>query len=204
MPSLPACSGFNGVGLIETVAGLAVPQAVLPLRLLTGAQGAATWLFAHPMTAIALLASTFGAIEHHEADKWAMLARQRASSIAAIQRANIHAVQQATAAKEAKDAENAKLAADGDRTAAALRDRYHVAVMQLAAAQDHDRAPDLPGDADATKGSERPGESAIIHGESSTSEPYRPLVISRDDALICADNTARLQAVHDWAVALAN
>jgi hypothetical protein len=188
------------VGLIETIAGIAVPQAAIPLRLLSGVRGAATWLVAHPMTAIALLAGVFGAVEHHEADKWAGLARQRAASIAAIQTANSGAIQQATIAKDVKDAHNAKLAADGDRTAADLRDRYHAAVVQLADAQDHARRADLPGDADAAASSTGSGAGSGV--PAGADELASAVAISRDDALTCGDNTARLQAVHDWAVAL--
>jgi hypothetical protein len=190
------------VGLVETIAGLAVPQAAWPLRLLTWARGAATWLFAHPMTGVALLAAVFGAVEHHEADKWAALARQRSATIAAIQSANAAATQQATAAKEAKDAYNAKLAAQSDQTAADLRGGYHAAVLQLAAAQDNARGTDLPGHADAPESSDGPGERAGVSVGIDSGEPVDPVAISRDDALTCADNTARLQAVHDWAVAL--
>jgi hypothetical protein len=192
------------MGLIETVAELAVPQAALPLRLLSGARGAATWLFAHPMTAVALLAGVFGAVEHHEAHRWAALARQRATTIAAIQTANATAIQQATAAKEAKDAYNAQLAAQSDHTAADLRTRYHAAVLQLAAAQSHARSADLPGNADAAQGRDGPGEGAGVPAGSAAGELANPLAISSDDALTCADNTARLQAVQAWAVALGN
>jgi len=186
------------MSLIQTIAGLALPQAAWPLRLLRGARRAARWLLAHPLAAIALLAAVFGTIERREADNWANLARQRAATIAAIQSANARAIQQATAAKEAKDAENAKLAAVSDQTAADLRNRYHAAVVQLAAAQDRARSADLPGDATPPARRERPGDGAGISAGADDSQ----LAISRADALTCADNTARLQAVHDWAVAL--
>ena len=192
------------MSIIGTIIGLAAPQAAVPLRLLSWARGSAAWLLAHPMTAVALLASAFGAVEHHEAAKWAGLARQRATAIAAIESANASAIQQAAAAKETEDAYNDKLAAAGDRTAADLRDRYHAAILQLASAQDRARRPDLPSHAEAAACSDRPGESAGVFAGAGTAEvaPVEPLSVSRDDALTCADNTARLQAVHDWAVAL--
>ena len=182
--------------MIETLAGIAVPQGAVPLRLFAWARGTATWLFAHPMAGIAALAAVFGAVEHHEADKWAGVARQRAATIASITSANSQAIQQATTAKEEQDAKNAKLAADGDRAAADLRGRYHAAVLQLAAAQGRARSADLPGRAASAQSRDRSGEGALV--------PAGPaaLAISQDDALICADNTARLQAVHDWATAL--
>ena len=192
------------MSLIETIAGLVVPQAAIPLRLLAGARGAANWLCAHPMTGVALLAAALGEVEHHEADKWAALARQRGTALAEIQTANSRAVQQATTAKETKDAYNANLAANGDRDAADLRDRYHAAVVQLAAAQDRARRADLPGDADAAASGDRPGDSAGVPAgaEAAGTALIAPLAISQDDALTCGDNTARLQAVHDWAAAL--
>lgn len=192
------------MSIIRTIVGLAVPQAAVPLRLLSWARGSTTWLLAHPMTAVALLASVFGAVEHHEATKWAGVARQRATAIAGFQSANASAIQQATAAKEVKDAYNSKIAVASDRTAADLRDRYHAAVLQLASAQDRSRRPDLPGDAEATASSDRPGDSADVPARADSAEVAlaEPLSVSRDDALTCADNTARLQAVHDWAVAL--
>ena len=192
------------VSLIETIAGLAVPQTFIPLRLLTSARRAASWLCAHPMPTIALMAAAFGAIEHHQAHKWAGVARERGAAIAAIQNANASAIQQATVAKEAKDVFNTKLAADGDRTAADLRDRYRLAVMQLRAARDRVPRTDLPGHADAPASSDRPGESAGVSAKSEAGAGLiEPLVISQNDALTCADNIARLQAVRDWAVALA-
>ena len=195
------------MSLIETIAAVAMPQAALPLRLLAGARSAMIWLFAHPMTAIALLAGIFGAVEHHEADTWAAVARQRAAAIAAIQTANANAMQQAITAKEAKDAYDAKLAVQSDQTAADPRGRYHAAVLQLAAAQDNARRADLSGDADAAARRDGPGQVTGVSAEPG-SAPFAldgsadPLTIGRDDALTCANNTARLQAVHDWAVAL--
>lgn len=200
------------MSLIETFAGIAVPQAAVPLRLLAWARASGNWLLVHPMATIALAAVAFGGLEHHEAQRWADLARQRGLALAAVQSANARAVQQATAAKDLRDAYNSKLAVDSDRTAADLRDRYHAAVVQLAAAQDRARRSDLPGHANAPASSDRPGESAgFPAGSNPAGESPRDrhavvainsLAISEHDALTCADNTARLQAVHDWAVAL--
>ena len=186
------------MGLIETVAEVALPQIALPLRLMSWVRRGGTWLLAHPMTVLAALAAVFGAVEYHEASKWAVLARQRAATITTIQQANARAIQQATAAKETKDAENAELAANSDRTAADLRDRYHSAVLQLAASQDRGRSTDLPSGAEAPARSDRSSEGALVPARSGNTELALPLAISRDDALTCADNTARLQAVHDW------
>jgi hypothetical protein len=191
------------MSIFETVVGLAAPQAAIPLRLISWARGSATWLLAHPMTAVALLAAVFGAVEHHEAARWAGVARQRATAIAAIQSANASAVQQATAAKEVKDAYNAKMAVAADRAAAELRNRYRAAVLQLANAQGRSRRSDLPGHADTAASSDRPGEGAgVPTGAESVEIAGAPLAVSRDDVLTCADNTARLQAVHDWAITL--
>lgn len=43
-----------------------------------------------------------------------------------------------------------------------------------------------------TQSSNGPGSGSVV--------PQGSIVISGDDALICAVNTARLQAVHDWAI----
>lgn len=192
------------MSLIETIAGLAVPEAAVPLRLLSGARKGTSWVVTHPMTAIALLAGVFGAIEQRDAARWAAIAGQRSTALAAMRNANARATQQATAAKEEKDAFNAKLAAASDQTAADLRNNYHAAVLQLAAAQDRARSTDLPGHADPAPGSDRPSESAGVPVGAGVAEIglADPLTVSRDDAMTCADNTARLQAVHDWAVAL--
>lgn len=192
------------MSLIETIARLAAPQIAIPLRLLAWARGAANWLSAHPLAAVALAAAAFGAVEHHQADKWARVAGQRGTALAAIQGTNARVIQQATAAKETKDAYNANLAAIGDRTAADLRNHYHAAVLQFAAAQDRARRADLPGNADASASSDGPGDSAGVPAGSEIAGAglIEPLAISQEDALTCGDNTARLQAVHDWALAL--
>jgi hypothetical protein len=180
--------------LLKVAAALALPEAGLPLRILAWAKGAFTYLFAHPMTGAALIAVLFGAVEHHEADKWATVAAQRGAAITAIKAASVEATKHAQAAKDAKDAQNATLAADADQVAVDLRNRYHAAVLQLAANQGRARSADLPGNAEAAQSGNRLGGSAGLPGAT--------LNISQDDALICGDNTARLQAVREWAAAI--
>ena len=173
---------MRGVGILSSLLALALPEGEPVVALRSGAR----WLFAHPMSAAALLAAVFGAVEHHEANRWANTAATRSATIGAMRVASMTATRNAQAEKELRDAQNRKLAADGDHAAAALRARYDAAVLRLADAQRSTGGADLPlASTPATRG-DRPGESA-------------GLSVSRDDALICADNTARLQAVHDWA-----
>ena len=191
------------MGLIELATDIAVPEAAVPLQLLGKLRGTGNWLCAHPMVAIAVFASAFGIFEHHEAAKWGSLARQRGAAITAIQSTNAQAIQQATQAKEIKDASNAKLAADSDKAAADLRTRYRAAIVQLAAAQNHNRAANLPVDADTAPGGNGPGVSSSLSGDDLPTTPDpASLAISQEDAVTCADNTARLQAVQQWAVGL--
>lgn len=180
------------MSLIETAIGIAVPGAGVPLKIWDWCKSSATYLLAHPMTAVALLCATFGAVEHHEAGKWARVAQQRGAALVAFKTANDQAIKSATQAKETKDAENARLATVADKTASDLSGRYDAVVMRLARAQYSARRANLSGNANAAESSDGPGEGAIVPD----------LTVSGDDALTCADNTARLQAVHDWAVAL--
>ncbi len=87
--------------------------------------------------------------------------------------------------------ENRRLNDDADRKAAAAGTVYVDRVLRLpAAAADPglSGAGALPG-ADPAAGPDRSGGDAIL--------------LARADALICAANTARLQAARDWATALA-
>lgn len=93
--------------------------------------------------------------------------------------------------KETAD-ETARQTADADLDV--LRARYRAAIGQLRRqAAPLERAPgtaDLPGTGQAAQGTDGPGAGAGVSR----------LAISADDALICADNTARLQVARDWAL----
>ena len=147
-----------------------------------------------PLVALCLVLAALLAVEHHNARKWAVVAKRDETALSAVKTAQALATKQATQAKELKDAQNAKLAVASDQAAADLRGRYHAAVMQLADAQRAARRADLPGHANPAQSSDGPGKGAFILAD--------PLEISVPDALTCADNTARLQAVHDWALGL--
>jgi hypothetical protein len=88
--------------------------------------------------------------------------------------------------------ENRRLNDEADHKAATGSTVFADRVMRLptaAADPDLSRASDMPG-ADAAPGADRSGGDAIL--------------LARADALICAANTARLDAAHDWAKALAD
>jgi hypothetical protein len=178
--------------------------------LLTSAVRAFGQAFARsPLIMIALLiAIAFGgikwrgeAVQTRRADKAVVVAvaqTKRAdiavANVAAIKTAQVQAVAYATKAKEQTDARNHQLAATADRTATSLRGQYHAAVMQLAAAQSRARAADLPIPTAGTKGGDGRRAGAILLANT--------VSITTDDALICGNNTARLQAVRGWAIGL--
>lgn len=93
--------------------------------------------------------------------------------------------------KETAD-ETARQTADADLDV--LRARYRAAVGQLRRqASPLERAPgvaDLPDASKTAQGADGSGARAGVSR----------LAISADDALICADNTARLQVARDWAL----
>jgi hypothetical protein len=157
------------------------------------------YLVLHPMTAVALLAGLWGGWERHSATKWHHADDLAMGALSAVRTAQNQAVAIATAAKEKTDARNTQLAFDSDRSAADLHARYRAVVVQLARAQGAARRADLPGYAGGAQGSERPGASAVVPAGPGASDT---IAISTSDGLICADNTARLQAVQAWAKAL--
>jgi hypothetical protein len=99
------------------------------------------------------------------------------------------AILEATRLKLEKEALNAQLNAKADKAAGDLRIVYRDRVLRQAGAHPGCAAEtNLPG-ADLPQGSDGPGAGA-------------GLFISTGDALICADNTARLKAVQEWAVSM--
>lgn len=92
-----------------------------------------------------------------------------------------------TLQKEAKaDADQA------DAHYSSLLSQYHASLLRYG---QHSGGSNQPGNNQlpTTQGSDGPGSSSQLPST---------LVISGDDAQICAVNTARLQAVHDWATTL--
>ena len=99
------------------------------------------------------------------------------------------AILEATRLKLEKEAINAQLNAKADKAAGDLRIVYRDRVLRQAGAHPGCAAENnLPG-ADVSQGSNGPGAGS-------------GLFISTPDALICADNTARLKAVQEWAVSM--
>jgi len=85
--------------------------------------------------------------------------------------------------------ENRRLNDEADRKAESARADYAARVLQLPTADSGLSGRDaLPG-AGSPPRRDGPGDDSIL--------------LARADAMICADNTARLQAAHDWALGLA-
>ena len=109
-------------------------------------------------------------------------------------RAQAEATAVALTAKLKKEAEYAARADEADTRYADLSGRYRAAVMRYQAARRAGGGTDLPGTTEAATGVDGAGSGAGI--------PVGTILIPQDDALICAENTARLQAAHEWAASL--
>lgn len=114
-------------------------------------------------------------------------AADRSAYVAAQETARSNAL--AAAAK--KDAENVKKADDADARFANLSAQYRAISLRYSAAQSVAGQSRLPAAAKSTESPDRPGGLAVI--------PQGSILIPQADALICADNTARLQAAREWA-----
>ena len=197
------------MGLLASAAEAAVsvvaPEAALPLRIFnmirSGAGKALAWVTGSAThLLIATLLVSNGAwfvayqIQGHALAKQTTHAAQLQAAMNAVRSANQAAIAQATAEKKAKEAHDAQIAAQADATAADLAARYHAIVLRLADAQSGARGADLPQSAGSPQGGDRSGPGAGLSPGTVT--------IPTADALTCGENTARLQAVHDWATAL--
>lgn len=118
----------------------------------------------------------------------------RASDRKDYQRAQAEATANALSDKMKKEAEYAAKADEADARYTDLSGQYRAAVLRYQAAQRAAGGTDLPRAPDATQGADEPGGGAVI--------PAGDILIPQADALICAENTARLQAAHDWALSL--
>ena len=109
-------------------------------------------------------------------------------------RAQMEATAKAYAAKikteKAYEAEREK----ADLAADDLGKQYRAAVLRYQAAQRAAGGADLPQPTQGAASGDGPGGPAVI--------PQGSILIPQDDALICADNTARLEAVRGWALGL--
>ena len=118
----------------------------------------------------------------------------RASDRKDYQRAQAEATANALSDKMKKEAEYAAKADEADARYADLSGQYRAAVLRYQAAQRAAGGSDLPGAAQAAQGGDRPGGGAVI--------PVGDILIPQADALICAENTARLEAVRAWALSI--
>ncbi|WP_313326078.1 hypothetical protein [Sphingobium yanoikuyae] len=118
----------------------------------------------------------------------------RASDRKDYQRAQAEATANALSDKMRKEAEYAAKADEADARYADLSGQYRAAVLRYQAAQRAASKPDLPGTSKAAQGGDGPGGGAII--------PAGDILIPQADALICAENTARLEAARAWALSI--
>src|SRR6185503_173368 len=91
---------------------------------------------------------------------------------------------------EKKYRDNAQKADTND---AALRSKYDAALLRLAKAQRPTSQAGASTGPSLSQGSDGPGGSTELPEE---------LTITFEDAKICAVNTSRLEAVHDWATSI--
>lgn len=118
----------------------------------------------------------------------------RALDLKEYQRAQMEATAKAYAAKIKKEAEYEAEREKADLAAADLGKQYRAIVMRYAAAQGEARRSDMPVPSEtATRGDRSSGIAQL---------PVGQLIIPQADALICADNTARLESVREWALTL--
>ena len=125
------------------------------------------------------------------------LSAEKAGRIAdqeGYRRAQAEAEVNALAAKIKKEAEDAKKADAADARFADLSQQYRAAVLRYQAAQRAAGSADLPQPTQGAASGDGPGGPAVI--------PQGAILIPQADALVCADNTARLEAVRDWALGL--
>ena len=118
----------------------------------------------------------------------------RAADRSNYERAQLKATADAYAAKIKKEAEYAKKADAADARYADLSGQYHAAVLHYQAAQRAAGKADLPQSTKGAEGSDGSGGPPLI--------PQGSILIPQADALICADNTARLEAVREWALGI--
>jgi hypothetical protein len=118
----------------------------------------------------------------------------RASDRSEYQRAQAQATASALSEKMKKEAEYAAKADDADTRYADLSGQYRATVLRYQAAQRAASGNDLPESAGTAEGSDRSGGGAVVS--------VGDILIPQADALICAENTARLQAAHEWVTGL--
>lgn len=163
----------------------AIPFALSTLRAHWKLIGAAFLLLALIIQTFRLSA-TEGALSAERAGRQA----DRAS----YEQAQADATSAALSAKLKKDAENAQKAEQADSRYADLSQQYRAAVLRYQAAQGAARKADLPSLSESAESGDGPGGGSVF--------PVGSILIPENDAFICGENTARLQAVRAWAGSL--
>lgn len=118
----------------------------------------------------------------------------RSADRSEYRRAQAEATANALADARKKEAEDAKKADAADARYADLSQQYRAAVLRYQAAQGAARQADLPSAPESPASSDGPGGPSLV--------PQGSILIPQEDALICATNTARLEAVRGWALNL--
>lgn len=162
----------------------ALPFALSTLRAHWKLIGAAFLLLAL-ITQTFRLSATEGALSAEKAG--------RQADLATYEKVQAQATADALSAKLKKDAENAQKAEQADQRYADLRARYD-SRLRAKAAQREAGSADMSISTESAESSDGPGRGAVF--------PVGTILIPEDDAFICATNTARLQAVREWALSL--
>lgn len=89
-----------------------------------------------------------------------------------------------------KEQEYAEQARKADESYGSLLSKYNDSLVRYKASQGTIRRDNLPVSTNTSEGSNGPSESSGL--------PSELIIITYDDALICAENTARIKTVHDW------
>jgi len=118
----------------------------------------------------------------------------RAADRSSYEKAQAQTAVDAYSAKIKKEAEDAKKADAADVRYADLSGQYRAAVLRYQASQREAGKADLPQSPKGSASSDGPGGLAIV--------PTGSILIPQADALICAENTARLEAVREWALGI--
>lgn len=149
------------------------------------------------LIALALLLAAVGAQQLRVTGLKSSLSAEKAGRAADrsnYERAQLKATADAYAAKIKKEAEDAKKTDAADARYADLSSQYHAAVLRYQASQRAASGTDLSQSSEATASGDGPGGPSLV--------PQGSILIPQVDALICADNTARLEAVREWALGL--
>lgn len=146
---------------------------------------------------LALLLAALGIQQLRVTGLQSSLSAERSGRLAdrkEYERAQLEATAKAFAAKIKKEAEYEAEREKADTAAADLGKQYRSAVLRYQAAQRAGSGANLPQPAEAAARPDGPDRSSVL--------PVGQLMIPQADALICADNTAKLEAARDWALSL--